>query len=177
VAQRPTIPREFGTNQVARIGGLVEFARELTGEYFSLGLDEARRIPYEIRTLCNLALGEIHDNEVLADIARYQYEEPRFGRKCDWYRVNLQDHNILEVLRRKPGQFAPLLLYILTHEIIHVIRFVKFLAPFHLDSVEREREEQRVHSVTHRILSRVPLRGMSQVLCQYEQFKEDEQGT
>jgi hypothetical protein len=160
----------FKKTQLRRVGQLVGLARELTGEYFGLGVDEARKVPYEVRTLTHLDEPEIYGEGVLADIARYQYLEPRFGRKRDLYRVNLQDHNILNSLRRSTDrvQFSPLLLYILTHEIVHVIRFVKFLTPFHLTPSHREEEEQRVHALTRSILARVPIRGMGRVLREYE---------
>ena len=161
----------FGSSQLHRLAGLVELARELTGEFYRLGLEEARRIPYEVRTLIHLERGEIRSEGVLADIARYEYRESSFGRKRDLYRVNLQDHNILQSLRRREDgvPFSPLLLYVLTHEIVHVIRFVKFLAPFHLDAQGRSTEERRVHEITRKILARVPLPGMDRVLERYRQ--------
>jgi hypothetical protein len=165
-----TLLDSFKKAQLRTVGKLVGLARELTGEYFGMGADEARQVPYEVRTLTHLDKPEICDEGVLADIARYQYLEPRFGRKRDLYRVNLQDHNILKSLRRSTDQvqFSPLLLYILTHEIVHVVRFVKFLSPFHLTPSHREEEEQRVHALTRSILTRVPIRGMDLVLREYE---------
>lgn len=167
-----TLLESFKKTQLRTVGRLIGLARELTGEYFGMGADEARSVPYEVRTLTHLDKPEICEEGVLADIARYQYLEPRFGRKRDLYRVNLQDHNILKSLRRNTDrvQFSPLLLYILTHEIVHVIRFVKFLSPFHMTPHRREEEEQRVHALTHGILSRVPVRGMEQVLSEYERM-------
>jgi hypothetical protein len=160
----------FADAQIRRLGSLVKLSRELTGDHFKMGHEEALRVPYEIRTLEKLADSEIHESGVLADIARYQYTEPRFGRKRDLYRVNLQDHNILAVLGRRPRElnFSPLVLYVLTHEIIHVIRFVKFMAPFHQDAGERSPEERTVHALTRSILSHIPLRGMKTVLDHYE---------
>ena len=64
------------------------------------------------------------------------------------------------------------MLYVLTHEIVHVIRFVKFLAPFHMDEKDRATEENRVHSITQSILSRVPLPGMDHVLTRYLHLAE-----
>ena len=165
----------FGRGQLGRLARLVELARELTGEFYALGVEEARRIPYEVRTLAHLDQDEIRRRGVLADIARYEYREPSFGRKRDLYRVNLQDHNILHSLRRRQDgvPFSPLLLYVPTHEIVHVIRFVKFLAPFHLGLPERGSEERRVHEITRKILARVPLPGMEKVLSRYRQ-EDDE---
>ncbi len=153
---------------------MLQFARELTGDFFHLGAEEARGMPVEVRTLADLEEYEIHADEVLAYIARYGYSDSRFGRKRDLYQINLQDHNILQSLKR-PGEglrFSPLVLYVLTHELIHVVRFVKFLASFHQSETDRWQEEQRVHAVTHSILSRVPLSGMDAVLRKYRDLVE-----
>jgi len=160
----------FGSRQLRRLGRLVEFARELTGEHFRLGDEEAKGVPYEIRTLDQLDEREIRTAGILADIARYEYQEPLFGRKRDLYRVNLQDHNILRSLRRREDgiRFSPLLLYVLTHELVHVVRFVKFLAPFHTVTANMLQEEKRVHDTTCRILAHVPLEGMDRVLHRYD---------
>lgn len=168
----------FAASQISRIKRLIAFSHELTGEHFGLGDEEARRVPYEIRTLQNLDDSEIHERDVLADIARYQYAEPRFGRKRDLYRVNLQDHNILTVLGRRPRElnFSPLVLYVLTHELIHVIRFVKFMAPFHQDAFSRSPEERIVHALTRRILAHIPLVGMERVLDHFENQYESRGG-
>lgn len=160
----------FGCRQLQRLGRLVVFARELTGDHFRLGEEEARGVPCEIRTLDELDDREIRtDDGILADIARYEYQEPLFGRKRDLYRVNLQDHNILRSLRRREDgiRFSPLLLYVLTHELVHVVRFVKFLAPFHTAPASMLQEEQRVHATTCRILAHVPIEGMDKVMRRY----------
>jgi hypothetical protein len=174
-AKGPSIfkgPPGFGQVQLKLLARLLNFARELTGDYYKLGQAEAGSIPIEVGTLADLQQFEIHSGEVLAYIARYGYADPRFGRKRDLYQVNLQDHNILQSLERTEDGlvFSPLMLYVLTHELIHVIRFVKFLTPFHQSEAQRVNEEQRVHSLTHKILSRVPVEGMDRVLSKYEKL-------
>ena len=94
------ILERFGSVQLGRLARMTRLARELTGEFFQLGGEESLRVPYEVRTLSHLVREEVHADGILADIARYQYLESRFGRKRDLYRVNLQDHNILRTLRR-----------------------------------------------------------------------------
>jgi hypothetical protein len=164
----------FGVVQLRRLEALFELAQEVTGEFYRLGTEEARCVPYEVRTLAELRQDEIHEHGVLADIARYQYADRAFGRKRDLYRVNIQDHNILQSLNRSEDRidFSPLMLYVLTHEIVHVIRFVKFLAPFYMDEKDRATEENRVHTITQSILSRVPIPGMGHVLTRYLHLAE-----
>ncbi len=159
----------FGRRQLSRVGRLFELARDITGEHFGLGQQEAAEMPVEMRTLAQLERDEIRRDEVLADICRYQYFDRRFGRRRDLFRVNLQDHNILKVLGRQGNRriFSPLLLYVLTHELVHVVRFVKLLAPFHQDPCGRPDEERRVHEMTQKLLGRLPFRSMKRVLEYY----------
>jgi hypothetical protein len=164
----------FGTTRLRHVAKLLQVARDLTGDHFRLGHDEARRVPAEIRTLADLENYEIQSGEVLAYIARYGYSDPRSGRQRDLYQINLQDHNILDSLERSGAEvdFSPLMLYVLTHELIHVIRFVKFLAPFHQADDSRLVEEQRVHALTQKLLARVPVAGMPKVLDKYRHLAD-----
>jgi hypothetical protein len=160
----------FGLGQLRSLGKLAGQARELIGDYFHLADDGPRSIPAEVRTLAELEAGEIHPAGVLADLARYEWVDTRMGRKRDLYRVNLQDHNILRRVQARGVDLPPLLLYVLTHELVHVVRFVKFLAPFHQSGEEREAEERRVHAQTREILARVPLPGLGRILERYREF-------
>jgi hypothetical protein len=56
-----------------------------------------------------------------------------------------------------------LVLYITTHELIHIVRFSKFLQNFHASPDEKQSEEKRVHDKTHEILSDIKLCGMPEV--------------
>jgi hypothetical protein len=167
---------QFSEAHIKEMCGLVDISRELTGEYFRMGMHEALKIPYEFRTLTSLENDEIRKNgDILAAIVRVEYQESRFGRKRDLYQVNIQDHNILRSLEREAGTvlFSPLLLYILTHEIVHIVRFVKFMASFHLEEAKRVNEERTVHTLTHRILSKFPLKGMLEVLEKYRPLTDE----
>lgn len=159
----------FGQSQLRILAKMLSLAREIAGEHYKLSGEELARLPVEIRTLADLQEFEIHSGEVLAYIARYGYEDPRLGRVKDLYRVNVQDHNILDRLIVDEGgiEFSPLLLYVLTHELIHVIRFIKFLTPFHQGDSDKLLEERRVHALTRKLLRKIPLNGMDKVLDKY----------
>ncbi len=160
----------FGKAQLRLLAKMLKLAREITGDHYKLSSDEAARLPVEIRTLADLQEFEIQSGEILAYIARYGYKDPRMGRSQDLYQVNVQDHNILDRLLsdQEEIEFSPLMLYVLTHELIHVIRFVKFLTPFHQGDSDKLQEERRVHFVTHKLLSKVSMDGMDKVLEKYE---------
>jgi hypothetical protein len=73
----------------------------------------------------------------------------------DFYRIELNDQTILAAAEREKllDNLYPFLVYILTHEMVHLVRlssilenWTETLAPFD------ESEEQRVHGISRRIL-------------------------
>ncbi len=71
------------------------------------------------------------------------------------YGIILFDANILRHLRETPGvSFERLILYILTHELVHLARFFH-LIDYDLPDSERIQEEQKVHRLTGLILSQL----------------------
>ena len=60
-----------------------------------------------------------------------------------------------------------LALYIVAHELIHVVRFSRFLHAFHTYPPELCEEESRVHDLTCTLLSRLPLPGVPEVVAAY----------
>jgi hypothetical protein len=65
----------------------------------------------------------------------------------------------------------PFILYIITHELIHIVRFSKFLQNFDASAEERMAEEKRVHKFTHDILNPVRLDGVPFVLAFYRRWR------
>jgi len=59
-------------------------------------------------------------------------------------------------------------LYIITHELIHIVRFAKFLIGFDVSSKEKLKEETRVHEKTHEILRPLNVPGMQNAFEFYE---------
>ena len=80
-----------------------------------------------------------------------------------------------EALAAHPDEFAlePLLLYVLTHELIHVVRFGTLLQRIDLPVDQRVREEARVDRTTHRILRRLGDPGMRPVLDNFRYVHPD----
>lgn len=72
----------------------------------------------------------------------------------DFYRIHLFDHPILEALSRRPDAPAlyPFLLYILTHELIHISRLSRLDLENPTDE-ERALEEETVHRLTRDVLA------------------------
>lgn len=146
-------------------------AEELIGDYFHLPSFGPRRYLYEVSTAANLLPNE-RAEDAFAQICRYVRNPPVPGerqRAARFYRVCLQDPKILEALERPEAAFdlGTLLRYIMTHELIHIVRFERFQHPFLTDSHLREAEEQHVHSLTYDLLGRREDPAMEQLLSFY----------
>jgi hypothetical protein len=87
----------------------------------------------------------------------------------DFYRVCLQDHNILKTLQHVDYLMFPLLLYIVTHELVHIVRFSQFLALFEAPEEHKQEEERRVHQLTQKILAPLKVRDLPPVMQYYDE--------
>jgi len=62
-------------------------------------------------------------------------------------------------------------LYIIIHELIHIVRFSKFLQSFDASPEEKLAEEARVHEKTHGILKTIRFSGLTDVLKFYNKWR------
>ncbi|HWQ35642.1 MAG TPA: hypothetical protein VNQ79_22540 [Blastocatellia bacterium] len=151
-------------------------AEELVGDFYVLAPRERERMNYEVRTLEELAPEEICD-EAFAQVLCYDCTR-RVGSSIidrrELYRICLQDHRILRAagrLRRsvasdKPA-LEPFLLYILTHELVHVVRFSQQMQRLDLAPELRPQEELSVEQTTHRILTPVADQHLKRVIAEF----------
>jgi hypothetical protein len=128
---------------------------------------------YDFKTRADLAPEEIVTGP-FAQIIRYEgkkNDRTLGSSSYDFYKVCLQDHEILAALEDSPDiELFPFSLYIITHELIHIVRFSKFLCNFVASPDEKMAEEARVHEKTRRILQKVSVPGMARVLKFYEKW-------
>ncbi len=146
-------------------------AEEMTSDFFKLNHSHWRRSRYDILTLADLQAEEVSAH-ALALLARYQGRPPNRllqSAAFDFYRICLQDHNILKALTSGRGLAPlPLFSYILTHELVHVVRFSRFQARFDATWPERLAEEARVHQLTQTILAPLNFLELAPVFQFYE---------
>ena len=151
--------RQFTGSDKSTIQEAVLIAEEVTSDFFKLSSSQWRRSRYDILTLESLWDEEI-STHALAQLPKYTCCLP--GRELrsaqfDLYRICLQDHNILKTLEKETTLLLlPLMIYVITHELVHIVRFSYFHHLFEATAEERKLEEKRVHSLTQEIL--VPLR-------------------
>jgi hypothetical protein len=131
-------------------------AEELVTDYYRIAPREWHAMPYEVKTLQALDSSEIVDT-ALAHTLCY-----RFRRQAgtlvlaegDLYRICLQDHRILDTALSTNARLDALLTYVLTHELVHVVRFGQRLQRMDLPEELRQDEEYYVERLTRNILAR-----------------------
>ena len=164
----------FSSEQIKIVNNAVAMAEELVSNYYKMSASQWLGPRYDVRTLTELINEEIIDGP-FAQIIRYrgQRRNTSLGSATyDFYKICLQDHTIRSTLEGIPGiELFPFSLYIITHELIHIVRFSKFLQSFDASSEERMAEEKRVHHRTHDILHPVLMEGLSKVLEFYNDWR------
>ncbi len=149
----------------------LDIAEDATGNFFKMPIGEPRRSGYDVKTLSILREEEISDfalavlnkgKRTLKDF------EPR-SKTRDFYCICLQDHLILGALQRdKNLALLPFLIYILTHELVHIFRFSRFFQRFDVTERERAEEEELVHTLTFEILKKSSVAKLGYVLDSYQ---------
>lgn len=166
---------KFNPEQIGIVTKCVELAEELVSNYYKMSANQWLRPTYDVKTLSDLSIEETTQGP-FAQIIRYvgQRKDTSLGSTTyDFYKVCLQDHAILSALSKSPElKLFPFVLYIVTHELIHIVRFSKFLQRFDASTEEKLTEESRVHQITHDILSSARISGMSDIFSYYGKWRD-----
>jgi hypothetical protein len=166
--------QHFDDHQIQTVNQSVSMAEELVSNHFKMSDYQWLRPKYDVKTRINLRPDEIVDGP-FAQIIRY--EGKRRGSSLgsdtyDFYKICLQDQAILAALDHAPAlELLPFCLYIITHELIHIVRFSRFLQSFDATPDEKLSEERRVHEITHRILRDARGIGLENVLDYFIQWR------
>ncbi|NLI81164.1 MAG: hypothetical protein GX443_05670 [Deltaproteobacteria bacterium] len=157
----------FQDAEIAVLRHSTEIAEDLISNHYRISTSEWKRYRYDIQSLKDLREEEITD-EAFAQIHRYStspHQRLRGGERGDYFKICLQDHVIRRAIERDAHiLLLPLTAYIITHELIHVVRFARFLQRFDSTGVEQENEEKRVHAITFHLLHNCQIKGMPEVL-------------
>jgi hypothetical protein len=164
------VQRTFNNTELIVVNNMVAMAEELVSNYFKMSASQWLRPRFDVKTLADLSEGEIV-NGPFAQIIRYEgkLKGGILGSSTyDFYKICIQDHAILSTLDEEPElTLSPFTLYIVTHELVHIVRFSRFLQNFKASHAEKIAEEQRVHTITHAILEPVSTPGLDTVLDFY----------
>lgn len=163
----------FSQDELGLVNDSVSMAEDLVSNYYKMSTSQWQRLKYDIKTLRHL-----HDDEIVdgpfAQVIRYEAkrDDTALGSSTyDFYKICLQDHAILRAIGPSTGlKLFPFCLYIVTHELIHIVRFCRFLQSFDASQDEKMAEEIRVHQHTHEILEDLQIPGKKEVLQFYRQW-------
>jgi len=160
----------FSQDELKTLSDALDIAEDATGNYFKFSNGQWKKYCYDVKTLSSLSRGEISSFAlaVLSKGIRVLNDFESKTKSRDFYFICLQDHLILRALKRD-GNLAllPLLVYIFTHELVHIVRFCNFFQRFEVTDKERVEEEEVVHSTTYDILKNFSVSKLDYVLEAY----------
>ncbi len=179
---------QFSKDQLKIVNEAVATAEEIVGNHYKLSFSQWRRPKYDVKTLVDLSENEIilAENKIVgaedeivhgpfAQIIRYQgqkIDSSLSSSAYDFYKICLQDHSVISALRQSIKMlFFPFILYIITHELIHVVRFSNFSQNFEASPEEKLAEETRVHKHTNKMLFKQNFKGLSEVISFYHNWQ------
>ncbi len=161
----------FEAQEIGILAQAISVSEELISDSYKISTSEWKRYRYDIQSLKDLDEEEVTDI-AFAQIRRYLMrpgDRTRGSEPGDFFKICVQDHVIRRAVERdrQIGLF-PLTAYIVIHELIHVVRFAKFLQRFDSTVAEQDAEETRVHSLTYDLLQKTRIQGLPEVLAAFK---------
>lgn len=160
----------FSPEDLEVVSRAVVMAEEEVIDHYQITSGKWKDYRYDIKTARELTEEEL-DPAAFAKLLRYRTDPAKKSSGShlhDYFKVCLQDHNLLAALGRDPVlELLPLVLYVVVHELVHVVRFSMFFANFEVLSPARDEEEARVHRISQRILNPRSISGLGYVLGAY----------
>lgn len=146
----------FNPLQMSVAGRAFQDAEKIACRYFRMTPETMKQHRYDVKTLAYLENHEVKDG-AFAHLCKYNYKKEEKKNEVEdlhFYRICLQDNQILSAVERGNSfvKLIPLMLYIATHELVHIVRFDSGEAAFDADHEDKEREEESVHTITRDIL-------------------------
>jgi len=164
----------FEDRDIKDLSDALDIAEDTTGNFYKFSFGQWKRHRYDVKTFASLSENEI-TKYAFAMLNKYSraakgYESSAATR--DYYFICLQDHHILNALvRDKNLVLLSLLVYVFTHELVHIVRFSNFDQRFEMTGMGKEREEKLVHNITYDILKDSALPKMDYVLESYKRHR------
>jgi hypothetical protein len=149
-----TDPPLFTADDLEVLARAIPLAEELVGDHFRVTSFGPHQRLYEVVTLASSG-PECRAPHALARLCRFDRQErpidaaPRVSR---FYRICIQDDAVLTRARDELDLRA-ILLYVLTHELIHIVRFESFEVGYDAAIKARVAEEGVVDRLTREVLS------------------------
>lgn len=168
--------QHFSKQELLKVDEAVRLSEELVNNYFKMSSTQWLKNRYDIKTAKDLAFHELLDGPV-AQVIKYEVRQKdvSLGSSSFWlYKVCLQDSAILSTVEREKDLLLDsFLLYILTHELVHIVRFLKYEQRYENKNEADVTldEERKVHQLTHAILKPISILGLSKVFEFYKDWR------
>lgn len=131
----------FDNKGIDLASSTLEDASALTRNYYNINTKDWKDIKYDLKTLEDLKKDEITDN-AFAQLSKCRGVSGKAsqGFRFNFFRICLQDHKIIDAVKKRGYRTSlkPLLLYVITHELIHIVRFDRLIKKFDGSAEERE---------------------------------------
>jgi hypothetical protein len=161
----------FKAQEIGILAQAIEVSEELISDFYKISTSEWKRYRYDIQSLSSLYEEEITDI-AFAQIRRYLRrpgDKTRGSEPGDFFKICIQDHVIRRAVKRDSHiELFPLTAYVVIHELIHVVRFAKFVQRFDSTASEQDAEEKRVHAITYDLLQKTRMHGLPEVLSAFK---------
>jgi hypothetical protein len=144
---------QFSAPQRNLVFRALDEAEERTAGYYCIPPFRWEQLRYDLLTQTDHGWEPLPE-PMLARVRCLQRVNPR--RSYDFYRIELNDGSILAAAERENllGHLYPFLVYILTHEMVHLVRLSSILDTWSGPLVPfDESEEHRVQGISRRILT------------------------
>jgi hypothetical protein len=140
-------------------------AEERTTRYYCIPPFRWNQLSYDLLTREDTGWEPLPE-PVLARVQLLQKIRPEPLKPFDFYRIQLNDPSILHAAAREnlEGNLYHFLVYILTHEMVHMVRLSSILEPDKAIPQVLETEEKRVQRISRQILSGANFRAFHTIL-------------
>ncbi len=167
--------RFFDENELEQVAAATLQAEDMVYNYFKFSSSQWLKNRYDIKTARDLLPHE-RVKGPFAQVLKYEGRRRELSLSSSvfsLYHVCIQDPAIISLIAESPEiDLGPFLLYVLVHELVHVVRFVRFEHRYE-NACEAEvtlEEEKKVHGITHDIIAPQTVSGMPQVFEFYTQW-------
>ncbi|MFC1535405.1 hypothetical protein ACFL7M_18820 [Thermodesulfobacteriota bacterium] len=161
----------FEDNNLKTVSDALDIAEDKTSDFYKFSFGQWKRHQFDVKTQISLTDDEIASyafallNKCSRVVKNYELKTD----KRDFYFICLQDHHILNALTRdKDLTLLSLLVYVFTHELVHIVRFCNFFQRFDISGKGKKSEERLVHATTYEILKGLSLPNMDYILESYQ---------
>ncbi len=165
---------KFNKDQIEIVNDSAAMSEELVSNFYKISANQWLRYKYDIKTLVDLDEAEVIHGP-FAQIIRYQGQkkDTSLGSSTyDFYKICVQDHTIISVLNQSSVlDLFSFVLYIITHELIHIVRFARFMVNFDASPKKKLAEEAMVHEKTHEVLCPQQVPGLEKAFDFYRKLR------